>query len=128
MPPSSPLAAAAVPDTRGWFGDYGGRFAPEVLMGVLEELDRARTETLGDQAFNDEFHSLLKEVAGRPTPLYHARRLTAEVGGADIWLKREGAAFTGSPQNKHTPPSPARTRSTTRSASSCLPAGWASGG
>jgi tryptophan synthase beta chain len=85
-----------VPDERGWFGDYGGRFAPEVLMGVLEELDRARIETLGDQAFNDEFHSLLKEVAGRPTPLYHARRLTAEIGGADIWLKREDAAFTGS--------------------------------
>jgi tryptophan synthase beta chain len=96
MPPSSSLAPAAVPDARGWFGDYGGRFAPEVLMGVLEELDRARIETLGDQAFNDEFHSLLKEVAGRPTPLYHARRLTAEIGGADIWLKREDAAFTGS--------------------------------
>ncbi|HYR62752.1 MAG TPA: tryptophan synthase subunit beta [Actinomycetota bacterium] len=96
MPPSSPLAAAAVPDARGWFGDYGGRFAPEVLTGVLEELDRARTEALADQAFADEFHSLLKEVAGRPTPLYHARRLTAEFGGADIWLKREDAAFTGS--------------------------------
>jgi tryptophan synthase beta chain len=96
MPPTSPLAPVAVPDQRGWFGDYGGRFAPEVLIGVLEELDRARTETLGDQAFNDEFHSLLREVAGRPTPLYHARRLTAEVGGADIWLKREDAAFTGS--------------------------------
>ncbi|MCW3037928.1 MAG: trpB [Actinobacteria bacterium] len=96
MPPSSRLAPATVPDERGWFGDYGGRFAPEVLMGVLEELDRARIETLGDQAFNDEFHSLLKEVAGRPTPLYHARRLTAEIGGADIWLKREDAAFTGS--------------------------------
>ena len=97
MPPSSPLAApSALPDALGWFGDYGGRFAPEVLMGVLEELDQARREALADQAFNDEFHSLLKEVAGRPTPLYHARRLTAEVGGADIWLKREDAAFTGS--------------------------------
>ncbi len=96
MPPTSRLTPAAVPDQRGWFGDYGGRFAPEVLIGVLEELDRARTETLGDQAFNDEYHSLLREVAGRPTPLYHARRLTAEIGGADIWLKREDAAFTGS--------------------------------
>ncbi len=96
MPPTSRLTPAAVPDQRGWFGDYGGRFAPEVLIGVLEELDRARTETLGDQAFNDEYHSLLREVAGRPTPLYHARRLTTEIGGADIWLKREDAAFTGS--------------------------------
>jgi tryptophan synthase beta chain len=92
---SAPAAPPLVPDERGWFGDYGGRFAPEVLIGVLEELDRARIEALGDPAFADEFHSLLKEVAGRPTPLYHARRLTAEVGGADIWLKREDAAFTG---------------------------------
>src|SRR2546421_2925536 len=93
---TSPRAASVtLPDERGWFGEYGGRFAPEVLVGALEELDRARTEALADPAFQEDFHSLLKEVAGRPTPLYHARRLTAEVGGADIWLKREDAAFTG---------------------------------
>ncbi len=95
MAPSPDTALPTLPDERGWFGRYGGRFAPEVLMGVLEELDRARTEALGDPAFQEDFHSLLREVAGRPTPLYHARRLTAEIGGADIWLKREDAAFTG---------------------------------
>src|SRR5437879_13446429 len=98
MPPSSRLAPAVVPDARGWFGDYGGRFAPEVLMGVLEELDRARIETLGDQAFNDAYHSLPKEVAGRPTPLYPARPLTTEIGGADLWLTRQHAVFNTSQQ------------------------------
>jgi tryptophan synthase beta chain len=95
MATSPQASGVSLPDERGWFGDYGGRFAPEVLVGVLEELDRARAEALADPAFQDDFHSLLKEVAGRPTPLYQARRLTAEVGGADIWLKREDAAFTG---------------------------------
>ena len=92
---SSRVSSVSLPDERGWFGEYGGRFAPEVLVGALEELDRARTEAVADPAFQEDFHSLLKEVAGRPTPLYQARRLTAEVGGADIWLKREDAAFTG---------------------------------
>ena len=85
----------SLPDERGWYGAYGGRFAPEVLMGALEELDAARREAMADPAFHDEFHSLLKEVAGRPTALYHARRLTDELRGADIWLKREDTAFTG---------------------------------
>jgi tryptophan synthase beta chain len=98
MPPETPVPGATLtlPDERGWFGPYGGRFAPEVLMGVLDELDAARREAMADPAFHDEFHSLLREVAGRPTPLYHARRLTDELKGADIWLKREDAAFTGS--------------------------------
>jgi tryptophan synthase beta chain len=98
MPPETPVPGATLtlPDERGWFGPYGGRFAPEVLMGVLDELDAARREATADPAFHEEFHSLLREVAGRPTPLYHARRLTDELKGADIWLKREDAAFTGS--------------------------------
>ena len=95
MPPEAAATTPTVPDERGWFGPYGGRFAPEVLMGALEELERARAEAFADPAFADELHSLLVEVAGRPTPLYHARRLTTEVGGADLWLKREDAAFTG---------------------------------
>jgi tryptophan synthase beta chain len=100
MPPSQQVALpgpdAVLPDAQGWFGPYGGRFAPEVLMGALEELEVAYREAMADPAFHDEFHSLLKEVAGRPTPLYHARRLSDELKGADIWLKREDAAFTGS--------------------------------
>jgi len=89
-------ADGPVPDDTGHFGKHGGRFAPEVLMGVLEELDRARTETLGDQAFNDEYHSLLKEVAGRPTPLYRADNLSRRLGGKTrVYLKREDLAHTG---------------------------------
>ena len=95
MPPTQHGATAVLPGQDGWFGEYGGRYAPEVLMGALEELERAYADAARDPSFQDEFHSLLKEVAGRPTPLYHARRLTAHVGGADIWLKREDAAFTG---------------------------------
>ncbi|MGH9268445.1 MAG: tryptophan synthase subunit beta, partial [Acidimicrobiales bacterium] len=86
---------SSVPDERGWFGEYGGRFAPEVLVPALEELDRARTEAYADEEFRRELDLLLATVAGRPTPLYLARRLTSEVGGARIWLKREDAAFTG---------------------------------
>ncbi|HLH28573.1 MAG TPA: hypothetical protein VKW77_06630, partial [Acidimicrobiales bacterium] len=93
LAPTDP--APSLPDERGWFGAYGGRYAPEVLIGALEELDAARREAMADPAFHDEFHSLLKEVAGRPTALYHARRLTDEIRGADIWLKREDTAFTG---------------------------------
>lgn len=84
-----------VPDSRGWFGEYGGRFAPESLIPALEQLDEARIEAFDDKGFLRELDRLLREVAHRPTPLYFARRLTAEVGGARIWFKREDAAFTG---------------------------------
>ena len=87
--------APHVPDGRGWFGDYGGRFVPEVLVGALEELERARQEAFSDPAFLAEIDRLNRDVAGRPTPLYPASRLTAACGGARIWLKREDAAFTG---------------------------------
>jgi tryptophan synthase beta chain len=79
----------------GRFGEYGGRFVPEVLIAALDELDRVRREAFADPAFLKELDRLWKEVAGRPTPLYFAERLTAEFGGARIWLKREDAAFTG---------------------------------
>jgi tryptophan synthase beta chain len=92
---SQSVSARHLPDERGWFGAYGGRFAPEVLVPALEELDRARREAFADPAFREELDLLLREVAGRPTPLYHARRLSEEIGGARIWLKREDAAFTG---------------------------------
>lgn len=84
-----------MPDRRGRFGEYGGRFVPEVLFPALEELESARREAFGDKSFMAELHGLFKEVAHRPTPLYYAERLTKEVGGARIWLKREDAAFTG---------------------------------
>jgi tryptophan synthase beta chain len=86
---------ASLPDARGRFGDYGGRFVPEVLMAALDELDRARTEAFADPDFRKELERLFRDVAGRPTPLYLAQRLTDETGGARIWLKREDVAFTG---------------------------------
>jgi tryptophan synthase beta chain len=87
--------ASAVASLENRFGDYGGQYVPEVLMAALDELDAARREAFADDGFRRELNQLLKEVAGRPTPLYYAARLTAEIGGAKIWLKREDAAFTG---------------------------------
>jgi tryptophan synthase beta chain len=79
----------------GRFGEYGGRFVPEALFAALDQLEEERRRAFKDREFLAELDRLLAEVAGRPTPLYLAERLTREVGGARIWLKREDAAFTG---------------------------------
>jgi tryptophan synthase beta chain len=79
----------------GRFGSYGGRYVPETLMAALQELEAAYATARKDKAFKDEFHSLLKDFAGRPTPLFHAARLTKELGGAKIYLKREDLLHTG---------------------------------
>ncbi len=84
------------PDGRGRFGAFGGRFVPEVLMGPLAELDEAFREARGDPGFRAELGRLLREYAGRPTPLWRASRLSRRVGGAEIYLKREDLAHTGS--------------------------------
>ncbi len=90
MPPLQSL-----PDDRGHFGRFGGMFVPETLMTPLRELaveyDRARV----DPAFQEELAALLRNFAGRPTPLYLAERLTARLGGAKIYLKREDLLHTG---------------------------------
>jgi tryptophan synthase beta chain len=83
------------PDERGHFGPYGGRYVPETLMAPLEELERAFYEAQRDEAFQAELKELLENYAGRPTPLYEARRLSAELGGARIFLKREDLLHTG---------------------------------
>src|SRR5229473_2683819 len=83
------------PDAGGHFGDYGGRYVPEVLMSPLEELERTYLEARNDPAFQAELDDLLKTYAGRPTPLFFARRLTAKLGGAKIYLKREDLLYTG---------------------------------
>src|SRR6184192_4184268 len=83
------------PDARGRFGEFGGRFVPETLMHPIEELERAWEASSADKEFQAEFQRLLKEYAGRPTPLYHARRLTEHLGGAQIYLKREDLLHTG---------------------------------
>ena len=86
---------AALPDERGYFGPYGGRFVPETLIPALDELVRAYEEARADPAFTRELEELLHDYAGRPTPLYFAHRLTIHCGGARIYLKREDLAHTG---------------------------------
>ncbi|MDH3306939.1 MAG: tryptophan synthase subunit beta [Acidimicrobiia bacterium] len=82
------------PDERGRFGEYGGRFAPEILMPALDELERAFTEAWSDPGFVTEFEHLLNTYVGRPTPLHPARRLSDRLG-VSILLKREDLAHTG---------------------------------
>jgi tryptophan synthase beta chain len=84
-----------LPDNRGYFGAYGGRFVPETLMPVLEELTRAYEAARADPAFWAEYDSLSRHYSGRPTALYFAARLTEHCGGARIFLKREDLAHTG---------------------------------
>jgi tryptophan synthase beta chain len=86
---------AQVPDTGGHFGPYGGRYVPEVLMAPIEELEQAYLSARSDPAFQAELNDLLATYAGRPTPLYYARRLTEHLGGARIWIKREDLLHTG---------------------------------
>src|SRR5581483_8639796 len=83
------------PDATGHFGPYGGRFVPEVLMAPLEELEQAYRAASADPQFQAELADLLKNYAGRPTPLYHARRLSETLGGARIYIKREDLLHTG---------------------------------
>jgi len=86
-----------LPDTRGHFGKFGGRFVPETLMPALQELERTYREVKKDKrGFQKELNFYLSSYAGRPTPLYFARRLTEYLGGAKIYLKREDLAHTGS--------------------------------
>jgi len=80
----------------GYFGEFGGFYVPEILVTALRELEREHTRLSSDRAFQEELDGLLSTYAGRPTPLYHARRLTEHVGGARIFLKREDLAHTGS--------------------------------
>jgi len=84
-----------LPDNKGYFGDYGGRFVPETLVPALNDLDAAYNEAKHDPSFWAEFDSLSRDYSGRPTPLYFAERLTKHCGGAQIFLKREDLAHTG---------------------------------
>ncbi|AHE98646.1 tryptophan synthase subunit beta [Thioalkalivibrio paradoxus] len=86
---------AAFPDARGHFGPYGGRFVAETLMGALEELQAAYERYLQDPDFLAELDADLAHFVGRPSPLYHAERLSRELGGAQIYLKREDLNHTG---------------------------------
>jgi tryptophan synthase beta chain len=84
-----------VPDRRGHFGPYGGRYVAETLMPALTELERAYGQARRDPSFRKEFQHCLHQYAGRPTPLYFAERLTDKLGGAKIYIKREDLCHTG---------------------------------
>ncbi|MDP2718230.1 MAG: tryptophan synthase subunit beta [Dehalococcoidia bacterium] len=84
-----------IPDAFGHFGQYGGQFVPETLIPALSELNMAYAEACADKDFWVELEGLLQNYAGRPTPLYHARRLSSLSGAATILLKREDLAHTG---------------------------------
>ena len=86
---------ATLPDAHGHFGPYGGMFVPETLMTALNELTEEYSKARQDPAFQRELSWLLQEYAGRPTPLYFAERLTRQLGGAKIYLKREDLLHTG---------------------------------
>ena len=83
------------PDAHGRFGSFGGRFVPETLMPALFELELAHAAAMRDSAFRQELDELLGNFAGRPTPLYAAQRLAADLGGPRVWLKREDLLHTG---------------------------------
>ena len=88
---SQPVVSARA----GRFGPYGGRYVPETLMAALEELEAAYAQAKGDAEFQRELDDLLRQYAGRPTPLFFAARLTQKLGGAQIYLKREDLLHTG---------------------------------
>jgi tryptophan synthase beta chain len=85
----------SVPDERGYFGDFGGRFVPETLMPALDELTAAYAEAMADPEFQARLEFLQRTYTGRPTPVSYAARLSEQLGGARIYLKREDLAHTG---------------------------------
>jgi tryptophan synthase beta chain len=89
------MAATARPRVAGRFGPYGGRYVPETLVAALDELEQAYAEAQADPDFHLKLDLLLRDYAGRPTPLYFASRLTESLGGAKIYLKREDLLHTG---------------------------------
>ena len=84
-----------LPDKKGFFGEFGGRFVPETLVPALDELNQAYKNIKHDKTFWDEYHNLARDYIGRPTPIYHAINLSQKIGGAQIYLKREDLAHTG---------------------------------
>ena len=92
LPPDDP---ALGPDEHGRYGPFGGCYVPETLMSSVQQLAEAYARVRGDRAFWQELHDLLTHYAGRPSPLYFARRLTKQLGGAQVYLKREDLNHTG---------------------------------
>jgi tryptophan synthase beta chain len=95
MTPYIPINTTNVPDKRGYFGEFGGRYVPETLMPALDELTAAYQEAMQDEAFQARLMELQQTYVGRPTPITYAKRLSEELGGAQIYIKREDLAHTG---------------------------------
>ncbi len=95
IPGVETVAETTLPDANGRFGEYGGRYVPETLMHPLQELEDEYFRAQHDPEFQNELQYYLREFCGRPTPLYHAERLTRDLGGAKIYLKREDLLHTG---------------------------------
>jgi len=87
---------------KGYFGQYGGQFVPEQLLPALQEVEEAFEVAKNDESFRKEYLELLKNYVGRPSPLYFAKRLTEQLGGAKIYLKREDLNHTGAHKINHT--------------------------
>ena len=94
LPPLEELIAGRLPDARGRYGPFGGRFVPETLVGAVERLELAAREALADEAFGRRLDAELADWVGRPTPLTRADGLGRR-WGAEIWLKREDLTHTG---------------------------------
>jgi tryptophan synthase beta chain len=94
--PEAPNSFRTGPDERGHFGIFGGRYVAETLMPLILELEKAYNEAKADPAFQNELDYLLEHYAGRPSPLYYAKRLTEKLGGAKIYFKRDELNHTGS--------------------------------
>ena len=94
-PADGPWADYALPDSSGHFGPYGGVFVAETLREALDELERAYAASKVDREFQAELAWELEHYVGRPSPIYHARRLSEELGGAQVYIKREDLNHTG---------------------------------
>nr|WP_298928593.1 tryptophan synthase subunit beta [uncultured Erythrobacter sp.] len=95
QPPKKANSFRQMPDSRGHFGDFGGRYVAETLMPLILDLEREYRAAQTDPAFAAEFDDLMKHYVGRPSPLYYAERLTEALGGAQIWFKRDELNHTG---------------------------------
>ncbi len=95
------LKSFQLPDDKGYFGEYGGSFVPPQLQGILDEITAAYLQIKEDKAFLEELGSLYSHYVGRPSPVFHARRLSEKIGGAQIYLKREDLNHTGAHKINH---------------------------
>ncbi|MDD4456032.1 MAG: pyridoxal-phosphate dependent enzyme, partial [Syntrophotalea acetylenica] len=98
---SHTLKDIPLPDSKGYFGEYGGSFIPEQLQKVMDEITEAYLQIQQDPSFVEELQSLYRHYVGRPSPLFYARNLSRKIGGARIFLKREDLNHTGAHKINH---------------------------